>query len=404
MYGRLYRAHYFSDIYMLIFFIWYSTEIIFNTTLKSIFGVPIKTVSDMVNWLIFAMLMIQIIFFQSYKKRELVIIIGITLPIICTTVLSGSKSILSAWMFIVAAKNIDFDKVVHAAYRILLFMVPMIAFLCLTGFIEDNDRYMKWNMQRFSLGFLHPNNLGLRFFQLAVCHCYINKDKLRSSKYFFIIITIILTLAIPKSQTAYISLVVLLIMLMLYKYIQNRKHILNMFFKSLLIGTVLFYLLSVFLMFVNVNQYWILAKLDKWMSERFSYAHVAWLIYGISPFGQRVYITEAERKAVGINGLLYLDNAYASILLRYGIVVFFLFFFCYILLMKKMIQQKEGVLVIILFLYALYGVMENGLYLITHNIFLIAFSNLLYNKSKGKEENMDEGKTIDSMTAFKSSL
>ena len=73
-------------------------------------------------------------FFQSYKKRELVMIVVITLPIVCATVLSGSKSILSAWMFIVAAKNIDLDKVVRAAYKILLFMVPMIAFLCLTGF------------------------------------------------------------------------------------------------------------------------------------------------------------------------------------------------------------------------------------------------------------------------------
>lgn len=400
MYGRFYRKYYFRNFYMCIFFIWYSTEIIFNTTLKSIVGVPIETVSDMVNWLIFAMLMVQIIFFQSYKKREIVIIIGITLPIICATILSGSKSILSAWMFIVAAKNIDFDKVVHAAYRILLFMVPMVAFLCLTGFIEDNDRYMKWNMQRFSLGFLHPNNLGLRFFQLAVCHCYINKNKLRSANYFFIIVAIVLTLAIPKSQTAFIGLTVLLILMLLYKYIREQKKILNIFLDNLFAGTILFYLLSVFLMYINVNQYWILSKIDKWMSERFSYAHTAWLIYGTSLFGQRIYITEAERKSVGINRLLYLDNAYASILLRYGILVFILFFLFYILMMKKKIQQKEVMLVIILFLYALYGVMENGLYLITHNIFIIAFSDLLYNKSMvKKEKNMDEKrKTAGALT------
>ncbi len=386
MYGTLYRKYYYCNFYMLIFFIWYSTEIIFNTTLKSIFGVPIKTVSDLVNWLIFAMLMVQIIFFQSYKKRELVMIVVITLPIVCATVLSGSKSILSAWMFIVAAKNIDLDKAVRAAYKILLFMVPMIAFLCLTGLIEDNDRYMKWNMQRFSLGFMHPNNLGLRFFQLAVCHCYIHKNKLKNSNYFFIIIAIILTLAIPKSQTAYIGLIVLLIVLLLYKHIQDQKKVLNMFLESLVVGTILFFTLSVFFMCINVNQYWILSRIDKWMSERFSYAHTAWLIYGISPLGQRIYISEAERKSVGINRLLYLDNAYASILLRYGILVFILFFLFYILMMKKKIQQREAILVIVLFLYALYGVMENGLYLITHNIFIIAFSDLLYNKEVVEKE------------------
>ena len=153
-----------------------------------------------------------------------------------------------------------------------------------------------------------------------------------------------------------------------------------------MVGTILFFTLSVFLMYINVNQYWILSRIDKWMSERFSYAHTAWLIYGISPLGQRIYISEAERKSVGINRLLYLDNAYASILLRYGILVFILFFLFYILMMKKKIQQREAILVIVLFLYALYGVMENGLYLITHNIFIIAFSDLLYNKEVVEKE------------------
>ena len=46
-----------------------------------------------------------------------------------------------------------------------------------------------------------------------------------------------------------------------------------------------------------------------------------------------------------------------------------------------MLVQREYVLVIILFLYAVYGLMETGWYMITHNIFLITFSTLLYRKS-----------------------
>ena len=48
--------------------------------------------------------------------------------------------------------------------------------------------------------------------------------------------------------------------------------------------------------------------------------------------------------------------------------------------MKAMTAKKKYVLVIILFLYSLYGAMEPALYMITHNIFLIAFSEILYNK------------------------
>ena len=92
---------------------------------------------------------------------------------------------------------------------------------------------------------------------------------------------------------------------------------------------------------------------------------------------------------MGVKQFLYLDNAYASILIRYGVLVFIMFSFFYLLLLKEEANHHKGMLVIILFLYALYGVMENGLYQMTHNIFLIAFANLLYgiNTSKGEKEN-----------------
>lgn len=384
------RRYRLENFYMVIFTLWYSTEIIFNTTLKSIAGMPADMISNMISWLIFGMLMVQIVFLQPYKKRELVIIAAITLPLICTTILSGNRLLLPAWMFIVAAKKIELNKIIFAAYRVLLLMIPLVALLCLSGFIEDNNRYMRWGLHRSSLGFAHPNGLGLRLFQMIVCHCYVHRNKLSKSSYFFILGTIILTVAVPKSQTAYISLIILFIVLLIFRLIKNYQHLMHIFLKSLLIGAFLFNFLSIVLSFINVKQYGILSQVDKWMAERFSYSHTAWLLYGVSFFGQKVYITETEREIVGIKQFLYLDNAYMSILIRYGIVVFLMFSLFYILLIKKVVNQQEGMLAIILFLYALYGVMENGLYQITHNIFLIAFSNLLYGKSASEEIGMGE--------------
>lgn len=103
-------------------------------------------------------------------------------------------------------------------------------------------------------------------------------------------------------------------------------------------------------------------------------------------FGQKIYVTEDERKLVGIKNPLWLDNAYVSILLRYGILVFLIFCISYLYLMKAVELQQNDILMIILFLYALYGTIETGLYMITHNIFLIAFSALLYGKPLGIEE------------------
>lgn len=377
----MYQNTFVQNFYIFIFAFWYSTEIFFNTTLEFIFGIRIDLFNNVVNWLVFVLLMIQIMLLQSYKRNELVIIVLITLPVIISTGLSGNRSLLSVWMFIVAAKNISFDRIVQIVYRILLIMVPMIIFLRLAGFIDDYT-IMRGSIQRFSLGFSHPNQLGMRIFQLTLCHCYINRAKLSIINYCNIFMAVVFTIVISNSQTAYISLVVLLIALLIYKYVESQRQIFGQIFAwSLVVGVFLLNILSVTLSYIDVNKYTILSQIDRWMSSRFSWCHRVWQIYGVSFWGQKIYVLWEEVKLAGIKNRLWLDNAYVSILLRYGIVVFLLISFAYMYLIRSMVIRKEYVLAIILFLYSLYGLMENGLFMLSHNIFLLAFSDLLYQKN-----------------------
>ena len=380
----MFKNVHFKNFYLFIFILWYSTEVILNTTLKTALGIPVDTINSIINWLVFFMLIIQIVLFQSYKKSELIIILVITVPVIVSTVLSGNRILLSAWMFIVAAKNNSLEKIILIAYRILLIMIPIVICLCIFGVIEDYT-IMRGSVQRFSLGFSHPNQLGLRVFQLTLCHCYVNKNKLGALNYCYIILATIFAFIIPNSQTTYISLIVFLLLLLIYKYIENQRQlILKIYARILLIGALLLNILSIILSYIDVNKNIILSQIDKWMSARFSLCHRVWLIYGWSFWGSRIYVTEEERKLVGITRHLWLDNAYVSILLRYGVVIFLVFSVFYLCLIKNMAVRKEYVLVTILFLYSLYGIMENGLYMVRHNIFLIAFSDLLYNKRNGE--------------------
>ncbi len=379
-----------KSLYMYIFILWYSTEILFNSTLDNIMGISVDIVSNLIAWLVFGLLMIQIVFFQSYTKKELMFIIMITAPIVIATFLSGNRSLLSAWMFVVAAKKSDLEDIICVAYKILSIMIPVIALLCLLGVIE-NATLMRGTMQRFSLGFSHPNQLGLRVFQFMVCYCYIHRNRLRKMDYLCISLAIVFLIRVPNSKTAYIVTTILLCVLLIYNFVKKqRSGYMVIFEKGLLLGTFCFGFLSICFSYIDVNRYTVLSRIDKWMSSRFSLCHVVWQLYGVSPLGQRVYITEDERKLVGIKTRLFLDNAYVGILLRYGILVFFIFFIGYLCLMKAMIIRKEYILAIILFLYALYGVMESGLYMISHNIFLITFSTLLYKKTTQNNLQMGE--------------
>lgn len=377
-----------DNFFIYIFVLWYSTEILYNSTLKDIMGISMNKISDIITWIVFFLLLVQILFLQTYTKRELFLIAGITFPIVLATVLSGHRTIMSAWMFIVAAKNVEFKQIIHTAYKILLIMIPIIFLLCLAGII-DNRILMRGSVRRYSLGFSHPNQLGLRIFQLAACHCYVDKDKLAKWNYVIIFLLTVFLVRIPNSQAAYITMGMFLFMLLTYKYIvRNKAMYIDLFKKCMLFGTFCLSLFSIIFSGIDINKYYLLAKLNSWLSSRFSVCHKVWSLYGVSFFGQRIYVTEDERRLVGIKNPLWLDNAYVSILLRYGILVFLIFCFGYLYLIKIVEMQKDDVLMIILFLYALYGTIETGLYMITHNIFLIAFSVLIYRKSLQAEDRL----------------
>lgn len=370
-----------KDFFIFVFIFWYSTEILFNSTLIEIWGESFAGINNRINLFVFGLLMCQIIFFQSYTRDELIMIVAITMPVAISTILSGQKTIMASWMFIVAAKDIDIEKLIRIAYKVLLIMIPVIISMCLLGFIE-NITLMRGNVERFSLGFSHPNQLGLRVFQLIACHCYVHRNRLRKQNYMYILLTILFLIRVPNSKTAYLVTVVLLCMLLLYKFIRaHRPECMKLYEKGILFGYVCLNIFSILFSYIDVKKVSVLAKIDSWMSSRFSLCHRVWLLYGVPIWGQRVYVTEDERKLAGIQSRIWLDNAYANILLRYGILLFLIFSISYFFLLKIIVLQKQYMLAIILFLYALYGVMENGIYIISHNIFLITFSILLYRKS-----------------------
>lgn len=372
-----------KNFYLIIFILWFSMEIVLSTTLKAFLGIPVSTLNSATNMLVLMMLMLQILLLLPfYNQRELLIIAGITIPIVIAALLSGNKSLLSAWMFVVAAKNENTDRVIHTAYKILVILLPVVFIFCFFGLIEDNTLFMR-NVQRFSLGFLHPNTLGVRILQLIICHCYVHRERLGIVNFLFVISAIIFVYVIPNSQTVCVCLILFLVMLIFYKYVRDKKgKILTIYSRMLLVGAFLINVISLVLSFMDVNRNPILHKIDFWMSSRFACAHRVWMLHGISFLGQKVYVTEAERKLVGITEKLWLDNAYMSIILVHGVLVFLIFSISYLWLMKYVAAQKKYMLVSILFLFAVYGIMETGLYSLGQNIFLVLFADLLYKKGE----------------------
>ena len=98
------------------------------------------------------------------------------------------------------------------------------------------------------------------------------------------------------------------------------------------------------------------------------------------------YVSKEERKLAGITEQLFLDNSYMTLLIRYGIVVYLLFTVCFLLLLWRLYRLERYRLILILSVYAVYGIMENNVYMITHNIFLITMGIFLYRQCDSQPE------------------
>ncbi len=362
--------------------LWLAGEVLFSSTIKRIFIWKTEDVNDFMAWFILALLMIQIVFFQRYQLRELVFIAIVTVPIVIATICSSQNIMMSTWIFIVAAKYIDFDKLIRIAYLVQIIMVFVVLYLFFTGVIDEYTMY-RGAILRHSLGFGHPNRLGIRIFQLVVCRCYLRRDKINFSDVLIIIASAVFVNLVANSKTAYYSLLIFAGMMTIHVISSMTELSLDRIISYTIYVAGAVNILSLVLSFIDVKKYPFLKAIDKAMSIRFSTGHETLKYYGVTIWGQDVQRV-VKRHMIGSIYHFWLDNSYMSILLRYGVVVFLIFSLLYIGTMMYLKKGKQYMLLEIMCLYAIYGVMENN-FSMSRNIFLLLISYPLFSRALSEE-------------------
>lgn len=375
------------------FAVWFIVEIIFNTTIEGIGGISRENINSFANIIVLAMLMIQIVVLQTYKRCELFVIVAITILLLISALNSGYLSIVSTWMFIVATKNVKSERLILLAKRILQLSVPLVMLLCFLGLIENYTMYRGMELRQ-SLGFSHPNQLGLRIFQWVACYVYLTGGRnLKISEIVIFFISGLFTYLVPNSQSATVCLFLLIVCVLIMQMLKKKKRGRIFFGRLFVAGAIFVNLGSVFLSLIDLANYPVLSKLDKLLSIRFSAGHRVYELYGIKWLGHTVYVSQKEREVAGITEKLWLDNSYMTLLIRYGFFVYLLFTICFIFLLWKLYKSEEYKLLVILVTYSVYGIMENSVYMITHNIFIIVMGMLLYSTKKHIAERRVDNET-----------
>ncbi len=366
----------------IILAIWMIKEVLLNTTIEYVFGWKREELNEIMAYVVLALLILQIVLFQSYQLDELIIVGIVTAFIVYATIVSGHKTLMSTWIFIVASRHVDFDKFIKISYYIQLFAFIIIIYMFFSGYISDYTIH-RGNVIRHSLGFSHPNQLGISVFLLLVCRCYYKRNKMTFFDISLILVAAALVYKIANSKTSFYSLIILAIVSAIYIFM-FRLGINMTFFANIMIAiAIVSNLGSILLSIVDLSSFPTLKSFDVFMSYRFSLCNRTMKYYGIGLWGKDVKLT-VSRPVVGGVYHFWLDNAYMALLLRYGIIVFLIFSVLYIATMLYLKRTEQYYLLGIMMIYAVYGIMENNYFSMSQNLFLIALSFPLFTHNDSK--------------------
>lgn len=359
-----------------ILIIWLSTEVLFDSNIEKLFIWEKNDANDFMAVFVLVLLVLQIIVFQKYNFEEMVVIGSITAFIALATINSNHKTMMSTWIFIVAAKHLNIDKAIKVSYFVQLMMVIAVIYMFYIGMIDETVMY-RGSILRHSLGFTHPNQLGIRLFQMMICHCYIRRNKINIIDLGLILGVAWFIKKVADSKTSYYALIILFVLVLVEEAIKRFDRGYTLFAKTMVAIYVVANIASIILSVVNISGIPFLRSMDKMMSTRFSQCHRTYKYYGISLFGKDIQVL-VKRHIIGWFYHFWLDNAYMAILLRYGIIVFLIFSILYLMTMMYLFQTRQYTLLAILALYAVYGIMENNFFSMSQNYFLLLMASPIY--------------------------
>lgn len=220
---------------------------------------------------------------------------------------------------------------------------------------------------RQALGFTHPNILAFNLMVLFVLYNFSSKRKnLFNDKFGMMLYLILLYLImfIANSRTYLIILLVFIIIMLFYNYLNPRK--------LKWINYILLFLFNVFTIFSMIGiKYSLLETIDETLKSRLLSNSLFFKMYGVQFFGN-YDITRGNfflRDSINQASSLILDNSYARLLIINGLLFYFLIMMLFILNINSS-YKKSNKYALIFIIITLISMFSEGQFIVNHYLSL----------------------------------
>ena len=323
-----------------------------------------------------------VLLFSKFKYSELIFLISLLFFLTLQFYFIRDVTWISTTIFLTALTRFDLKKCMQ-----IIFFASVLACFFVIGLyfrrLIPEFTLVRDGSIRHSFGFSHPNFLGTMIFLIFFQYLYLfGKRKFVLDLCLFILAFFCLW-NFTGSRNALVSLTIGYIVYFFSNSLFSNKVFCLLTSLSLPISFVISWIASANYSF---NSYfWVF--LDKALSGRIRLASI---FYQESPpnlFGSKLEMITTEKAQQIIGGTTkILDNAYMSILLKYGIVICILLCILYYLGTVQIIKKKKTVLLSFILVFVIYGFSESYFTFFEINFSLIlCYYYVFYNNWKMKD-------------------
>lgn len=330
-----------------------------------------------------AIAVIKILFFNRISSwQEIIIEILLGLLLAVCAINAQTMDFLYYYIMILAAKDLDFKQILKVFIGIEVFMLLFSAFSVHMGWILEVVNMRTGNTGiRLSLGSVYPTDLAARIFYISLAYVTLKKFKLELPEYISLLAIGAFIYFVTDTKVDTLLMLLLIIVSVSYNVITKLLYRVGANVITLVAGAVvgieivLTYLYTANSRFLNI--------IDRVLSGRLKYGHMAFEKYNVTMFGQ--FIKEYANGGIHKEKFNYffIDVSYLRVLMFGGVVAFVALVIMLIYLVNKFMNDKIICLLVALLFAALSSLIDQHLLEISYNVIFIAMlTNNDYFKDK----------------------
>lgn len=375
-------------IYKIGFVFYFVVSFLETTTFLDYFG---RNTLHRLSYIGLAFILFKIFFIDKQRVSSFIFNLLILGLLVITWRTSGEFLMLPMGIFIIGARDVNFRDIIKLYLGVGIIILLSTFSSSLIGIIKNLTYHRgETSVVRQSFGIMYPTDFAAHVFYLLLAYAYLRFKRLNWRDYIvFIIISWLLIKFCDARLSAYSLIILIPVMIIGQKASMKWRasQIVANFYWA--IPVILGYL-TFWLSYFYSSSNHIFLKINNILSGRLVFGHKALKDYPVSLFGQHV----VEHGWGGIDGIkmannspndyFFIDSSYLRALILYGIIIAALLLIVMTVISYRSVSTKSYALASIMVMVAISSVVEQRLYNISYDPFLIALlANLYSNKIGG---------------------